>query len=294
MSTVEKIHAEIDSAQERLIQQAKEILSQNEVKVESNEEKLLNKAERLAKLGFTSSKEVTIASKIKERIEAKKTIIVQTQKQAEDLEYFHKTYPFSKILTVDELDRICDKYDLIYAPVANYTMDIPEKNLQDIENCKKLDELDSPTIFYKILDVDGKEDFKKFCKILNLNPNYISNAQVRQIHINYKGYCPEGWLFGENSDHMVFVHAKEALKLDFRIREYARENREGLFIAAPKSHFNLEELDNEENQKGWFKVIKSESKDPIVFEFCRDNIVRVITKWGLEGEDPDLQVPILN
>ena len=34
-----------------------------------------------------------------------------------------------------------------------------------------------------------------------------------------------------------------------------------------------------------FNITVTEVKDPIVFEYCRGGMIRVISKWGLEGED---------
>lgn len=66
-------------------------------------------------------------------------------------------------------------------------------------------------------------------------------------------------------------------------------SKSGLFIAAPKSDFNLEGLSKK--GKGYFNVF--EIKDPIVFRYVRGGI-QVITKWGLEADDDALVVDKLN
>lgn len=76
--------------------------------------------------------------------------------------------------------------------------------------------------------------------------------------------------------------------LDARVQEV---NRTGLFIAAPQSHFNTEGL--KKKGLGFFQVFETEIKDPIVFRYVRGGI-QVLTKWGLEANDPDLVVPKLN
>ena len=74
-------------------------------------------------------------------------------------------------------------------------------------------------------------------------------------------------------------------------------NKQSLFVAAPKSHFNLEGI-SKENEYGFFDVNHVEVKDPIVFEFCKNNLVRLVTKWGTEDDqsylDPIVQNENLN
>ena len=69
-----------------------------------------------------------------------------------------------------------------------------------------------------------------------------------------------------------------------------RVDRTGLFIAAPKSHFNLDGL--KKTSKFSFNLVTIQ-KDPIVFRYCRGGI-QVITKWGLEAGDESLVNPVIN
>jgi hypothetical protein len=60
-------------------------------------------------------------------------------------------------------------------------------------------------------------------------------------------------------------------------------DRTSLFIAAPKSHFNLDGL-KKKNKFGFFNFTIFEVKDPIVFRYCRGG-VQVLSKWGDETND---------
>ena len=55
---------------------------------------------------------------------------------------FKVKYPDSKFITIDQLEHICEKYALIHAPATNYIKDIPEKNVLEMANRKKLYEFD--------------------------------------------------------------------------------------------------------------------------------------------------------
>lgn len=70
------------------------------------------------------------------------------------------------------------------------------------------------------------------------------------------------------------------------------EDRNGLFIAAPPSHFNLNGL-SKQNKYSFFRITETQVDDPIVFRYCRGG-VQVISKWGLEAEDAGLVNEKLN
>jgi DNA-binding Xre family transcriptional regulator len=252
----------------------------------------------LVNLGFVNSEVVKQANSIKEKQEEIKNKIDITSLQASYIRELKVKYPKEKFITTDELERICEKYNLIHAPVANYIKDIPEKNVLEMTNCKKLYIEDKLEESFIITEVDGLLDFKKLLKILGKNNNNyeITNSDVIKAHKNYRNINNNDsilreWLFGKPADYMVFYDLKQHHNLDFRIREYEKIDKTGLFIAAPKSHFNLKGL-NKKSKFGFFNVTVTEIKDPVVFEYCKNNICRIITKWGTEDDQSYLD-PIL-
>ena len=78
---------------------------------------------------------------------------------------------------------------------------------------------------------------------------------------------------------------------DFHTDEMEEINRDGLFIAAPKSHFDLKGL--KKKGLGFFNFTVTEVKDPIVFRYVKGGI-QVLSKWGLEANDEMLVNPINN
>jgi len=276
-TTVEKIHAEVDSAQHRLLEEAQSIIAGNNINFE--------KMDRLLALGFENSSEVMEGQK-------KHMALISSKAQAELIDYYMKTYPFLKFLTVEEFDRICEKYNLIHAPVANYTKPVPEKNLKEIEDVQPLNSGDIIGISNEIKEVNTPRELTKFLEFIGKHKAVFSDKEVDDLHIQYRNHIPNDWAFGTSGDHMVFHDAKIAANCDFIIREYERTDYSGLFIAAPKSHFNLKDL-SKKSKHGFARVLKIEPKDPIVFRYCRGGI-HVLTKWGAEAEDKDLVVPLNN
>jgi hypothetical protein len=119
---VAEIHEAFYSADERLLQQAKDLLANPRL------DKAIY-AERLGALGFGSAKPV------KEAI-----AIAENHLKAGDLikgiEHWRMYYPGNKFITEEEVKRICEKYGLLLGDAANYTGDVPEKNLCEIEAFK--------------------------------------------------------------------------------------------------------------------------------------------------------------
>lgn len=252
---VEAIHREFDEAGEKLLQEALAIINKGTDDV--------HKAMRLKKLGFTSAEIVT-------KTEPQQKLIEISEKDAELVQYYRQTYPFLKFLKEEQLDAICKKYNLIYAPVANYIGDVPEKNLREIEQAqplKKEDEI-KPLSFWE----------SEVGRDLSLLSFGIIGTSLFTKQTNEKMATKEK----KRKENISAIKPIEKLQSPRTFND-----KRGLFIAAPQSHFNLEGLKNE--GLGFFKEVK----DPIVFRYVRGGI-QVLSKWGLEAYDEALINPINN
>jgi len=271
MTEVEKIHNEIDTAQDRLLNQAMLLISMNDVSQE-----LKSKADRLLKIGFTSN------PLIKDVLN-KTNSLVKTTEQANTISHYKTEYPGLKFLTETEFDRICDKYKLIYAPVANYIKDIPEVNLKEIETVIELNPSD---YFVNVIQIKVRIDNECISYLTDEEKELI---YVKGFYINNKDLIGSGsGMYGYSPDIIVSKLLGRSILFQFSTIHcdiIARVEKSGLFIAAPKSHFNLNGL--EKQGKGFFKIFKIEPKDPIVFRYVNGGI-QVITKWGNEANDPNL------
>jgi hypothetical protein len=264
---VEKIHAEIDSAQERLLTEAKSIIA-------SIDPKLPEVAARLKAIGFSN----TPVAKHGEQVDKECN---EAYDKAKTIEYYTRTYRFLKFLTEDELDRICKKYNLIYAPVVNYIKDVPIKNLLEIEKAQVLSYKDSVQKKYKLVVKDYYSGVPKEIKEFITKGLYFDfpatpsdHSVLEAIRTQYGYVHPTFNSFIYSSGTSVCV------------------DKTGLYIAAPQSHFDLKDL-NHVSKYGFFKVEEIEIKDPIVFRYVTGGI-QVLTKWGVEGNDPALVLPINN
>jgi hypothetical protein len=289
---IEEIHNEFDTAPERILQQALSIISEQQNSKVSLESEIEEKAIRLQNLGFVKNGLVNKLGEIQERNRQKDLIINMEMRMAEGIQYYARTYPFLKFLPVSELDRICDKYGLVYAPVGHYKMPVPDKNLKEIENAQPLKSIDvQPDIVIRTYYDDSmsrKWGYNRVKQILG--GNSFTDDEIRElakkhnIELRWNSTSDFFWVAGRKflSDDDMCITKEETKTI----------SRKGLFIAAPKDHFDLTGLEFDK-KKGYFQTTIQVKKDPIVFRYVKGGI-QVLTKWGLEADDPALQMEILN
>ena len=258
-----QIHEAIDTAQDRLLERARTILSENSIKTS-----LLDKVLRLKRLGFVNTTEVVETDK-------KIAFIDMTEKEAKIIQHYKQTYIDLKFLPIEEFDKICDKYNLIYAPVSNYKNDVPEQNLIEIESAKSLKKSDSYENYYKYVISSYWRGVPEEAKNW-INNNMFDSPDYSESDI--AKMCP----IKINS----YVYDTGALKI-------VKISSNELFIAAPKSHFILENLVFD-SSKGYYdsrNVV--EPKDPIVFRYVVGGI-QILSKWGIESLDQRLNISNIN
>jgi hypothetical protein len=297
---IAEIHNEFDTAPGRILQQALEIINTEKESKETLKNGIVDKALRLKALGFEKNALVHNLTHTEREITKKEGVIDMNTEMAHLVNYYTSNYPFLKFLPETELDRICDKYGLVYAPVKHYRMPIPDKNLSEIENAQPLREKDEQKILvtYKFANSydSGRAGFKILVDLFG--GDTFTREELEKIHLKYFGKITEHrladtfWYYGylaKNGDIQNPV-IKEPFLADATETTY---DRRGLFIAAPKEHFDLKDLTFDE-KKGYYhaKTVRI-IKDPIVFRYVKGGI-QVLSKWGLEAEDPALQHEILN
>lgn len=260
---IAEIHNEFDTAQERLLNDALEIISKN--KSDGH-----NLANRLIKAGFTKNRAVIDYGTKSESLSI-------GLEQAKLIEYYKLNYPFLKFLDESELKRICKKYSLTIGPVENFVGDVPDKNLTEIENAQQLKQADFPVnLDYCLL----RRDYS-FC-LTGAGSSWYSiwNSEFWRIPTRIDGHH-----FTSECDASNWLRRNMGFKKEYPVSSVRNftEDRQGLFICAPASQFVGK---NE-------RISFIEIKDPIVFRYVRGGI-QVITKWGLEANDPTLVVDKLN
>jgi len=271
----EVIHKEIDDSEESIDKACNDLFSELNI---ITYDRVKNKSTMLSELGFVNSEPVT---KLKTGSVLGEHNI--TLERAEYLKHLKFTYPQSKFITTDELDRICSKYNLIHAPVKNYIKDVPEKNIYEMKKVQTL----------------ANEDRAKKEYIISYNIYQFSSSYVNE-YVSIKE--TKHW---ENPIKFNTPTNDEALR-KYLLDKYTPEkgisfknitqtiiDKNGLFIAAPKSHFNLDGL-YKNGKFGFFTQTVKVTKDPIVFEYCKNDFVRIITKWGTDDDQSFMDQSLIN
>ncbi len=285
--TVEQIHAEFDSAQDRLLKEMDCILKEIQIPTESSIEK---KAKMLKEVGFTNEPSVKKAEQIKIRTNGLLQKQTLTKTNAELLQHYKFTYPNEKFLTKQEMDRICKKYNLIYATIDRYIKEVPDKNLQDIYKTRPLlpnDVSPSSFIINKVTfeNYSDSDSVKEANRLLNQHiiGKEFDRTLLMGLSINSR------WIINRIAESLG-----TSIRADAYIKkiEYSENPKNELIIAAPKSHFNLAGL-----TKNGFSFLQSkifEVKDPVVMEYCKGDFIRVITKWGTDDDQSFLDESLIN
>ncbi len=262
-----QIHNEFDSAEERLLQGADKVLKELGIITESQMEK---HAELHKQLGFHNSKIAKEHSDINRKLTISKEL-------AGLIHYYKQNYPIQKFLTEDELNRICEKYNLIYAPVGNYIENVPEKNLAEIANVRPIDKLHEQEDKYSVaVSFAGDSYTNKQMNSFFKNPIPVSAELAREITSRSLHWWPLCERLGYSGKEPTFQSGIN--------HTIIKEDRQGLFIAAPKSHFDLDGVEMA-SKFGYASISRIVVRDPIVFRYCKGGI-QVLSKWGLEASDP--------
>lgn len=118
IATIEEIHAEIDTAYERILAQASEILAEADIDRDGS-------LFALSQIGFKSANGVSESLEQRQKKE-------NARKEAMLVKKYFALYPFNKFITKDELARICRKYGLVIGEPGYFIGQIPEENRAEI------------------------------------------------------------------------------------------------------------------------------------------------------------------
>lgn len=243
-----EIHDTFYTEVDRLYKQAS-IVKEIDVK----DKELIAKAKRLKDLGFINTKEVIQASIELEKIKAIKIENEKNKDLIDAINFFSMEYPLYKFITVESVNKICEKYNLIYGPIDKYLGDVPEKNLKQIEQ-------------FKI-----KED--SHCWMEKIQYNWTSSSN--------------------SNSNISYLDINKAKRREKEYTEYKSSyvsNKRVTFskcpleIVAPIKDFDTKGMEVVDH-----KLIKKiEIPDPVVLcpVIFRDiRYFLIITAWGLEASD---------
>lgn len=119
---IEEIHETFYSESERLLNDAKDVLSKSQPNY-------VEQGKRLSALGFNKSKQSNLADPVVSQLN--NSTYIQGA-----INYFSLKYPHYRLITESSIKKICNKYGLIYGEHSDFMGYIPEKNIEEIESFK--------------------------------------------------------------------------------------------------------------------------------------------------------------
>lgn len=270
-----EIHHEFETAAEKLLEKANEIINSQPIVNES-------KINLLKSLGFNQVKE------LQENSEIIKTINL-SKEQINLINYYKKEYPFNKFITEEQVQEICYKYNLICGDVSKFKGFVPEKNLKEISNfkLKKVDD-DNPKIgeIYIIMD-----DWF----LLNVKDLKNTNFEYDKKQLNYliNAYLPshDYSYFGDKSTRKfsnipgwgkIFQYRNNNIN-DGDIKKAIERNKKTLQICAPIKDMDITNMTIKNGYK--MKENYEDIPDPVVLQPVKKGYL-ILTAWGDEASDP--------
>lgn len=248
---VQQIHSEFMSAGDVLLKQANDIL-------QKAGESVIQKGERLAKLGFIQTHEAVNASKIlkqKEISEATAKLVL----------HYQMRYPNNKFITEDQVGAICKKYNLVCGPVDRYKGFVPEQKLKQIESFKI--QKDDTFEGYITFDINDQRSYA-IAEILQHFPKCIVPLKNFQDS--------DGWI-------RTFKDEKDSWgTLLGRIYNWTEHSMKGMFICAPKKDMDTKGL----SKIGALLAVVTQRSipDPVVLKPVNGGYL-VVAAWGDEASD---------
>lgn len=242
---IQQIHREFNTASESLLLEVQKIINESDVE----------KGKRLLAAGFKNAKQT-------EKISMIDNSLIPL------IEHYKVAYPNNKFITEEMVTAICNKYNLVCAPIDKYKGFVPEKNLQQIERfvLKSEDAATDELIITAAWNTKATGDFT----IKSRGAAFIhKHIGLKTIPINHPAIT---WLRGAPFEYIGGGY----------IEKYIRVDRQSKMICAPQKDVITEGL--KKVGKFFFSFIEVTTPDPVVLQPVKGGYL-IITAWGDESKD---------
>lgn len=242
----------------------------------------LDKIKLRSSLGFALSpaqeKEKLEAEREIANMKVKITLLEKEREERKILNDLRIKYPQGKFVHFDDLLEVCSKYNLALGYTKDYIGDIPDKNLFEIRDYKKLDEaIDIFTVTTPDYDYTQGYSRKINVESTKIGDPYREPIETKEkngtVYWIYKNYVSEEIakiLIPENDNKF-----KKTEKGWFKVPNNV--NIINTFLIACPSQ-DLKKKIND--------VTVSEVKDPIVLTpVGHKNVFQIVSKWGDEAKE---------
>jgi hypothetical protein len=258
---VAEIHENFDTASDRLLKEAQEIINTGFKPVEINTyAKLANS------LGFINTKDVREMRIAIEKNNSEIERLKKIKQLADDLIHFKERYPSHKIINKEEIEKICKKYNLVFGNCTLYKGEIPKKNLEEIANFNKGMFIPEDLCYYRTRVDSWGGNTKKVKELVSYD--------------FYKYFMSSITTISKDLHTLTLMHrSDENVTID-----------NVFYICAPVKDMDMTNMkiaaDGYTIQEKPISI-----PDPVVLFPLRDNYYVIVSKWGLEANDQSLVIP---
>lgn len=271
---VQQIHKEFETASDVLVAECDRF-------IQSISSPNFEKAQRLERIGFKNVKEVAEIKSIAAELSAKQSV-------REVVNCYRMKYPNNKFITEDQVQQICEKYNLVNGPIERYKGFVPETKLSQIE-AFQLDSNDIRPNTYRVIHCWYSEG--PFGGLWSTeSSNKAGKCKKALIDTYGKDTFDE-----DDPNLMIFKNRPYAVLLDGKICAYIERVEETsvneLHICAPKKDMDLDGL--KQQGKSFFKFKTIEIPDPVVLQPVRGGYL-ILAMWADENFDPHKEAMLIN
>jgi hypothetical protein len=268
---IQEIHNKVDWLAELFNQPLAEI---DQVKQKINDLEatpIVNHIVRKQKIGFgITEKEKEESDRIEALIKEQNWELINLEIRSQELarlQEIRDKYPLRKFVLRSDVEKLCEKYQLALGYTIHYKGELPEKNMREIENYK-------PT----------EDDLKIFKVTEGSWSSFKESFVIESGNELEKRIKPKKYKTG--SDMLNDIYYAQIRGVSY-VSPYTTEKEEvkSFIIACPAQ--DLTQTINE--------VKVTHIPDPIVFAPTgAEFIFQIVSKWGLEANDPLVVNPIEN
>lgn len=257
---IEIIHNEFNTAGDKLLKEAQEVLNKQE---SLDEEKVIT----LKNLGFVNVPEVKKVEKTRKEKELNQGTIDLILK-------YSLKYPSHKFITEDKIGEICKKYSLVQGDISLYKGFVPKKNLDEIVKFKQT------------------YTFPKMAKFESYNQGFPRKARLIDIDhlIEHKSTHNDYHFLSFKKDGKGFQQSNQ----DYNGTSWygSLQDKEGKFIDSGRLEIisgysicaPIKDMDTTNMELKGYKL-ERHIPDPIVLRAVEGGYL-IVTAWGDEASDP--------
>lgn len=219
----------------------------------------------MKRLGFKPTALIETVSKVERMIEERKSL-------AFAFEYYRKNYPNFHVIPTCVLFDVSERFKLISGRIDRYSVNVPEKNLKEIE--RFVNDIKIPLFDEDILKYDSKNYSKSISDLGELLIHKSLKSAERHLFIT----APR--------EHFVLEHRDKIIG-SLIVPNFRKNLKNSMQEAIDRRRKAVSEMN-----------MRSILKDPIVWAPVwfplKGGAVMVASKWGPEADIPEFTNPLDN